>query len=297
MPPFLRNKYYHNLKSLSRLFSNVTIPEVEAGELPFSSRPLTSNSDILWVKIVSITFAGYEQVYDIEVEGTHNFVAGHWVEREAGSEPRGLSWGRVRRTWLGHAQEDIAGGLGITPADRLSRIHPSQPAIQQPSQRTNDRHLGSNTEWRKVVDLKIGDEIAVANADLFRPDTDVFRLNNEKPAFEFIGGSMLEETYSPMQNFFPGHPFNINYNRPVGFSNVKADNISEVFIKGKQGLSRFKAMAEYFFVTGCFKPFFNSRFNIKSDFSQGIHNIGVDALVGKDIHCLFLGNNFGGFFS
>jgi hypothetical protein len=30
---------------------------------------------LLWDKIVSITPIGYEHVYDIEVEGTHNFVA------------------------------------------------------------------------------------------------------------------------------------------------------------------------------------------------------------------------------
>jgi len=30
---------------------------------------------VLWEKIKSIEFVGYEQVYDIEVEGTHNFVA------------------------------------------------------------------------------------------------------------------------------------------------------------------------------------------------------------------------------
>ena len=46
-----------------------------------------SRSNVSWSRIVAIDFAGYEQVYDIEVEGTHNFVAGHWVEREAGSEP------------------------------------------------------------------------------------------------------------------------------------------------------------------------------------------------------------------
>ncbi|PIZ98871.1 MAG: hypothetical protein COX77_03205, partial [Candidatus Komeilibacteria bacterium CG_4_10_14_0_2_um_filter_37_10] len=30
---------------------------------------------VLWDKIESITFVGYEQVYDIAVEGTHNFIA------------------------------------------------------------------------------------------------------------------------------------------------------------------------------------------------------------------------------
>ncbi|NCP47519.1 hypothetical protein GW844_04005, partial [bacterium] len=30
---------------------------------------------VVWDKIQSIEFVGYEQVYDIEVEGTHNFIA------------------------------------------------------------------------------------------------------------------------------------------------------------------------------------------------------------------------------
>jgi len=33
-----------------------------------------SQSDIFWDKIISIECVGYEQVYDIEVEGTHNFI-------------------------------------------------------------------------------------------------------------------------------------------------------------------------------------------------------------------------------
>ena len=35
----------------------------------------SNNSDVKFVKITSIEYAGEEQVYDIEVEGTHNFVA------------------------------------------------------------------------------------------------------------------------------------------------------------------------------------------------------------------------------
>jgi len=37
--------------------------------------------DITVDTIVSIEYCGNEQVYDIEVEGTHNFVAGHWITR------------------------------------------------------------------------------------------------------------------------------------------------------------------------------------------------------------------------
>ncbi len=40
---------------------------------------LLGASDILWDKIVSIEYVGCEQVYDIEVEGTHNFVANNII--------------------------------------------------------------------------------------------------------------------------------------------------------------------------------------------------------------------------
>ena len=102
MPPF--EDIYHGLEILS---SEFLVKDAYAQQMVNPISP----SDILWSRIVAIDFAGYEQVYDIEVEGTHNFVAGHWVEREAGAEPRGLSWGRVRRTWLGQTQEDLAGRL------------------------------------------------------------------------------------------------------------------------------------------------------------------------------------------
>jgi len=42
--------------------------------------------DILWDEIVSIQKVGVERVYDIEVEGTHNFVAGHLIDSESGEQ-------------------------------------------------------------------------------------------------------------------------------------------------------------------------------------------------------------------
>ena len=40
----------------------------------------------VWEEIVSIKSVGREQVYDIEVEGTHNFVAGHLLEKKTGKK-------------------------------------------------------------------------------------------------------------------------------------------------------------------------------------------------------------------
>ena len=57
------------------------LKQVHAGKLANEVVPASTQtaSHISWVKIKSIEYVGYEQVYDIEVEGTHNFVAGHWV--------------------------------------------------------------------------------------------------------------------------------------------------------------------------------------------------------------------------
>jgi len=42
--------------------------------------------DILWDEIVEIKKVGEERVYDIEVEGTHNFVAGHLINSKTGEK-------------------------------------------------------------------------------------------------------------------------------------------------------------------------------------------------------------------
>ncbi|MFA6048112.1 MAG: tail fiber domain-containing protein [Parcubacteria group bacterium] len=46
----------------------------------------SGEGDILWDEIVSIESVGVEQVWDIEVEGTHNFVAGHLIDEKTGAQ-------------------------------------------------------------------------------------------------------------------------------------------------------------------------------------------------------------------
>ena len=45
------------------------------------SKQLSNNTDFMWQKISSIKHVGEEEVFDIEVEGTHNFVAGHILRK------------------------------------------------------------------------------------------------------------------------------------------------------------------------------------------------------------------------
>jgi hypothetical protein len=42
--------------------------------------------DVMWDEIVEIKHVGEERVYDIEVEGTHNFVAGHLIDQETNQQ-------------------------------------------------------------------------------------------------------------------------------------------------------------------------------------------------------------------
>jgi len=46
----------------------------------------TDNGGVLWDKIASIKHVGRELVWDIEVKGTHNFVAGHLINPETGEK-------------------------------------------------------------------------------------------------------------------------------------------------------------------------------------------------------------------
>ncbi|MFH1129111.1 MAG: hypothetical protein V1686_00015 [Patescibacteria group bacterium] len=64
---------------------NIAVPKAErstihGGILPDESDLELGEGDIMWDEIVEIKKVGEEQVYDIEVEGTHNFVAGHLID-------------------------------------------------------------------------------------------------------------------------------------------------------------------------------------------------------------------------
>jgi len=66
--PYGQFKYNTLILPLSRLFP---IGRAEAAEIT----DVLKVSDILWDKIASIEPLGAEHVYDIEVDGTHNFIA------------------------------------------------------------------------------------------------------------------------------------------------------------------------------------------------------------------------------
>lgn len=125
--------------NLSRLFS---FAEAKAAEVPLVS-------DIIWGRIVSIEFIGYEQVYDIEVEGTHNFAAGHWVEKtqppsriQLASSPAPrphLVFGGIiaRNTYISSNL-----GIGTTnPSERLEAAETGKKSFHDNIVRTSDKSL------------------------------------------------------------------------------------------------------------------------------------------------------------
>ena len=142
----------------------------------------------------------------------------------------------------------------------------------------------SSCEWRKVCELNVGNEIAVPKNDLFGPDTDTVRFDNKEPGLEFFGADMLEKIYRPLQNFFPGHSFNINYNYPVRFPDFKADNISKILIKGEQDAGSFEGMGKDFSVCGALQPCLQGCFDLNMQAPQRLNNVSIHAMVNKDFH-------------
>ena len=56
------------------------------GELANEAALEMGEGDIMWDEIEEIRHVGEERVYDIEVEDTHNFVAGHLIDEETGEQ-------------------------------------------------------------------------------------------------------------------------------------------------------------------------------------------------------------------
>ena len=70
----------------AQIVANTSINVLEENNFTYStvSKDKTAVNEFAWDEIVSIEQVGEEQVYDIEVEGTHNFVAGHYINRKTG---------------------------------------------------------------------------------------------------------------------------------------------------------------------------------------------------------------------
>jgi len=83
-----------------------------------SNEPIAEGNytDILWDTIVSIEYIGYEHVYDIEVEGTHNFIGNGIFAHNTYINGNLTATGVISEagTALGSKYVPLAGGVNIT---------------------------------------------------------------------------------------------------------------------------------------------------------------------------------------
>ncbi len=108
---------------------------------------IKGEGDVMWDEIVSIKKVGEEKVYDIEVEGTHNFVAGHLMDKggnqvKVSSAQRTGNLGTGTTTFGGMFAHNtyINGNLGIGT---------SAPVAADSSAKT--LQIGSNFVMQNVV--------------------------------------------------------------------------------------------------------------------------------------------------
>ncbi|MFA4837538.1 MAG: hypothetical protein WC749_15900, partial [Dehalococcoidia bacterium] len=115
-----QQKIYHGLFTLS---SRLLFPvEAYATQAPMPA--------ILWVKIASLDYVGYEQVYDIEVEGTHNFVANGIIAHNTYIKGAGTAAGISFRTADSTGVDRVAildnGNVGIGTTAPVSLLDVNQ---------------------------------------------------------------------------------------------------------------------------------------------------------------------------
>jgi hypothetical protein len=92
--------------------------------------------DIMWDEIVEIKKLKEERVYDIEVEGTHNFIAGHLIDSETGKQ---LSR-EEEREYLGRPAAEILKPMLSRPLAEIARpkLKKGQREQREPLSKTGE---------------------------------------------------------------------------------------------------------------------------------------------------------------
>ncbi|MBI4397523.1 MAG: hypothetical protein HY586_00175 [Candidatus Omnitrophica bacterium] len=129
----INNQYKFNLFNIKSAYAEVSA---------------SASSAILWDPIVSIEPVGREQVYDIEVEGTHNFIGNgifahntYVLDRSSPNSSSASSLGqngqRLTRLATGLLVATILGmgGVGARQLSGRTVVKPVQPAVQLPAPR------------------------------------------------------------------------------------------------------------------------------------------------------------------
>ena len=125
-----------------------------------NSNIVGENSAVKFSKIISITPAGEEEVFDIEVEGTHNFIGGHWVrkiqdssENSENSDSQKVRDSESQSVRPSESSEYFFGGIVAHNTQiEPTQTNPNQQSIEQtPSQPSSNSLLDRAGEmWMKV---------------------------------------------------------------------------------------------------------------------------------------------------
>ncbi|MBU2634733.1 MAG: HEAT repeat domain-containing protein [Nanoarchaeota archaeon] len=164
--------------------------------------------------------------------------------------------------------------------------------------------------WRKLKDIKVGEEIAVVESNfrsgggsnsgssLSRPGSDSVFFNNKEFPFkaEFI--KFLKKVKSIFNNFRFGHIFDVDDYYARGVSYIKPQDIPEVFIEGKQNVIVGQGVIKENIIRGPPQISIKDTSQIKPIVPKGANDISVNTLVGKNGHNdrLDLRNCLGGLF-
>lgn len=177
MPPLLKDTL---ILTLCQAQSAITIPEAEAAEEEgfFFFDPRPSASDILWDKIVSIEYVGNEQVYDIEVQGTHNFIG------------NGIF---AHNTYLGDSsQKSVASGQGKTAG--VESISSPAQQWQEKVFKHYYRYLDNSIQALVLKDMMYHKDGRIAGIDEFFVDENPnFDIPSRSVRFIKVAG---RESYS-----------------------------------------------------------------------------------------------------
>jgi len=120
--------------------------------------------------------------------------------------------------------------------------------------------------------------------ELTMPKPNFVSLYNKKLSFKLRFIEFLKEIKSLIYNFIFGHIFDIDYYDPGGISDVKSQDIPEIFIEGKKGVIVSNNKVEDLLVGSGRQLYPGSAYNFESTSFEGFNNVFVNALISKNGH-------------
>ncbi len=146
------------------------------------------------------------------------------------------------------------------------------------------RELRSGSVTRDQVDELAQEEVQKLRNLFFGPDADTVFFDQIKRPFERGRFYVAEKFYDFGRNLITAHPFKVEDDNASGVSNVKAGDVSKVFVKRQDHTAFRLGVAEDFFIGGLIQAFFIGGFNIHLKFREFADNFEMDTMVNEDFH-------------